>query len=442
MTRSQTLLLFGFGSLLLMMLALGTSATIFLRRAELENERIRMEDAARNRSLERLRSSIFLAGTHVRDYLLDQKDPPSPEHLIAFLAETRTLRQNLADCTRELALRDHVGAEEYIALLSEVFDWPRSLRIARRYSFAQEELLPRRLQMLAQADRLQNLSEQQSERNSRSVGILLATYRTELGVLLGVTVLVGILLAGTTLRRLLRLEAESTARLDAALRARAEMERLSTELVTAQETERQKISRDLHDEVGQNLYAALLTLGHLRSSVVNGEKEAAVTQLDRLSEITSQTASGVRDLALLLRPSMLDDLGLIPALKWLAKEATRNRPIPVEIIAEEFTEDLPEELRTCIYRVVQEAIHNAERHSHGRQIIVELRQSADGLDVGVADDGSGFDPSAESGVGLLGMQERVLRFGGTMKIDAAPGKGTRLQFHLPHIHEIRPLRTA
>ena len=440
-SRSQTLLLFGFGGLLLLMFALGGSATLFLRRAAMENERIRLEDADRNRSLERLRSSIFLAGTHVRDYLLDQNNPPSKAHLNGFLGEARTLRESLAKCRRGLPATSF-DSEGYLALLSDVFEWPETERVARRYSFAQTILLPRRLQLLAQADQLQTLSERQSEKNSQSVGTLLSTYRTELGILLALTVLLGIFLASTTLRRLLRLEAESNARLDTALRARSEMERLSAELVTAQETERQKISRDLHDEVGQKLYAALLTLGHLRSSVANGERDAAVLQMDKLSEITSQTAAGVRDLALLLRPSMLDDLGLIPALKWLAREATRTRPIPVEVVVDEFTEDLPEELRTCVYRVVQEAVHNAERHSHGRGILVELRQTAAGIDFVIADDGLGFDPVTESGLGLLGMQERVLRFGGTMNIEAAPGRGTRLRFHLPHSHEMSPLRTA
>ena len=112
-------------------------------------------------------------------------------------------------------------------------------------------------------------------------------------------------------------------------------------------------------------------------------------------------------MALLLRPSMLDDLGLVPALQWQAREVSKRSGIWVKVAAESVSEELPEEHKTCIYRIVQEALHNCVQHAGAHNVKVTVRQADAVCMLAIEDDGKGFDAQQEKGMGLLGMQERV-----------------------------------
>jgi signal transduction histidine kinase len=136
-------------------------------------------------------------------------------------------------------------------------------------------------------------------------------------------------------------------------------------------------------------------------------------------------------MALLLRPSMLDDFGLVPALNWQAKETTKRTGLRVQVSASDLAEDLPEEHKSCIYRIVQEALTNVARHAQARIVQISLRQDAEELVLSVQDDGSGFDAQRVRGLGLLGMEERVHHLGGVFSIDSRSGRGTLLTIHLP-----------
>jgi signal transduction histidine kinase len=132
-----------------------------------------------------------------------------------------------------------------------------------------------------------------------------------------------------------------------------------------------------------------------------------------------------------LRPSMLDDLGLIPALEWQAREVSRRSGIKVKVTAENVPDSLPDELRTCIYRVVQETLHNVSRHSGAKNALVSVQYMGDSLVLTVKDDGSGYDSEKTTGLGLLGMEERVKQLGGRLEIQSQPGQGTLLRATLP-----------
>jgi signal transduction histidine kinase len=136
-------------------------------------------------------------------------------------------------------------------------------------------------------------------------------------------------------------------------------------------------------------------------------------------------------MALLLRPSMLDDLGLIPALEWQAREVSRQGSAEVEVMAEDIPDNLPDAYRTCVYRLVQEALHNVSRHAGARQVKIEVRQTAGTLSVSIQDDGRGFDPAHTRGLGLLGMEERVKDLGGTLTVESHAGSGTVVHATLP-----------
>lgn len=128
---------------------------------------------------------------------------------------------------------------------------------------------------------------------------------------------------------------------------------------------------------------------------------------------------------------MLDDLGLVPALEWQARETTRQMGIAVDVKAEGDFSALSEQARTCVYRVAQEAITNACRHSGAHTIQLNVRCADSRVTLCVADDGRGFDPSRQRGLGLLGIEERARRLGATLRFDSQPGRGAKVLLDLP-----------
>jgi len=153
--------------------------------------------------------------------------------------------------------------------------------------------------------------------------------------------------------------------------------------------------------------------------------------LENLKSVAERTFQSVRNIALLLRPSMLDDLGLAAALEWQGREISRRSEIEVSVASESTPENLPDEYKICIYRLVQEALNNAVRHSGAKNAKVVVERRAKSILVQVTDDGHGFDPARSRGMGILGMEERVKRLGGTLTVESQPGKGAAVTAELP-----------
>jgi signal transduction histidine kinase len=128
---------------------------------------------------------------------------------------------------------------------------------------------------------------------------------------------------------------------------------------------------------------------------------------------------------------MLDDLGLVPALEWQARETSRRGDVEVDVQAAELTDDPPDQIKICIYRVVQEALQNAATHAHAKHAQVLLKREPHSIVVEISDDGAGFQPERTRGMGILGLEERVRQLGGTFFIQSARGKGTIVHAELP-----------
>ena len=237
-----------------------------------------------------------------------------------------------------------------------------------------------------------------------------------------------LVLAGTAY--IVRLERQTHGRYTELAQSRRELQQLSSRLVDAQETERRSISRELHDEVGQALGALLVDLGRLSAALSNDRPEVKA-QLESMKSVAERTFQAVRNIALLLRPSMLDDLGLVAALEWQGREVSRRSEIEVEIQSENVSDNLPDDYRVCIYRLVQEALSNAVRHSGAKNAKVFVRQSPANIIVQVSDDGKGFNSQRTRGLGLLGMEERVKRLGGKFTVESHPDHGATLTADLP-----------
>jgi signal transduction histidine kinase len=229
------------------------------------------------------------------------------------------------------------------------------------------------------------------------------------------------------------LQSEVRARLEENIEAKTSLRELSAKLLRAQEEERRAISRELHDEAGQSFSAILLETENL----LDTELGADLPRLESIRNLAQRGLAEARNMALLLRPSMLDDFGLVPALNWQAKETAKRTGLRVQVSAAELPQDLPEEHKTCIYRVVQEALNNVVKHAQASAVQVRLQREDGQIDLTVQDDGTGFDAERVRGLGLLGMEERVNHLGGVFTIDSQPGRGTVLSINLP-VAELAP----
>jgi signal transduction histidine kinase len=226
-----------------------------------------------------------------------------------------------------------------------------------------------------------------------------------------------------------RLDKVSEAERKRAEKAEQELRRLSNQLVRVQEEERKTISRELHDEVGQILTGLRMELGTL--SHYNPDEEFR-QRLESVKRLAEEALRSVRNLALLVRPSMLDDLGLEPALHWQAKEFSRRCGIPVSLNIEGKLDSLPEALRLCLYRAIQEAMTNCGKHADASRVTVVVKQDQTQVIASVHDDGRGFDSLLKThGLGLLGMTERVRALQGRMSVSSEPGSGTLIRLELP-----------
>jgi two-component system sensor histidine kinase UhpB len=200
----------------------------------------------------------------------------------------------------------------------------------------------------------------------------------------------------------------------------------------AQEEERRTISRELHDEVGQKLTAMRMELGALERLRTAGDSEFSVS-LAQVKELAEHSLRMIRDIATGLRPSVLDDLGLGAALQKQAREFSNLTGTPVSVtIAGEFM-GLGDRQRTYVYRIVQETLTNCAKHARARHITIHLLDHGEQIELTVADDGIGFDRGkvAHSGLGLVGIEERVRELGGVIGVQSAPNHGTTIRIAIP-----------
>ncbi len=436
--QTQRLLLIGFGGLLLLLALSGLNALSVLSHIQTSNEQIRQNYVNRDRILEELRSNLYLSGTYVRD-LLFEPDPNRADLHRTELSATRAKVQSLVAAYQAvLQEKDRVPFEQFKKELADYFDslqpsleWTPGQRKQLGYSFMQTSLLPRRNTLVRLADQIGQLNQEQMNSGNEQVQELFSKFRANLLLLVIASLVGGLLLAYGSIHRILKLERLSVQRLDESLQARRALQDLSARLVEVQETERRALSRELHDEVGQALSALLLALGNATAVLSSTDHSEAKSQLLDTRRLAEKTVAVVRDMCLLLRPSMLDDLGLVPALEWQAREVARTNSIRVTVQAESTFEELSDDHKTCIYRIVQEALRNVTRHARAKVVQVALKQDDTALHLTIKDDGLGFTPDREKGVGLLGMEERVKRLAGTFSVQSAPGSGTTVDVILP-----------
>ena len=434
---TRLVLLAGFGGLLALMAVGGFDAIRVLRQIETRNVQIRQTYLTRNRALEQIRGALYLSGTFVRDYLLDT-EPAGAEVQRVNLARLRgDIEASIDSYSRSLspqeenpvrALRAELAA--YWKVVDPILAWSPAERHRSGYAFIQAELLPRRATVLGIADKIAAVNEQELNGGDERLEETFGSFRRRLFAMLAATLSIGLLLAAVAASHILRLERQSALRYQQAANAQTELKELSARLVKAQEEERRAISRELHDEVGQSLSALLMELGNL-AAVAPRNLEPLQRHLESIRKLAESSVNVARNMSLLLRPSMLDDFGLVPALEWQAREISKRTGMAVSVEADTVSDDLPDDHNTCVYRVVQEALHNCARHADARTVRIRVRQANNRIVLSIQDDGRGFDARHVRGLGLVGMEERVNHLGGAFQVKSEPGKGTTLVAELP-----------
>jgi two-component system sensor histidine kinase UhpB len=213
-----------------------------------------------------------------------------------------------------------------------------------------------------------------------------------------------------------------------------EMQQLSRQILQAQEDERYRLARELHDEAAQALTSLLV---HLRLLERAHDPAEAQKRVQELRELTARALEDVRRVALDLRPTILDDLGLGPALEWRVDELNKHGGMQATVQVSGLDERLPNEMALALYRVAQESLSNASRHAQAEHVTVTLTRRPGQIVLQICDDGVGFDPSAppedadRHGLGLLGMRERMRMIGGELAINSGPGRGTQIRAQAP-----------
>lgn len=398
--------------------------------------------------LRRLRADVHLSGIYIRDYLLDTDREHAPEyreHLTDLRrshgATVQQLRAILprSDIPRIENLEERL--DDYWQAFEPLFDWTAGEKILNSARFLRREVLPRREAVLAITREIEELNDANLAAQRAEVKRRETAFHADLRLRLWRTLLLGAVVALLAVLRLRLLEAHSEEQRRAAEEAEREMRQLSQQLVAAQEEERKKLTRELHDHVGQMLTALRMEVGRADRARTSGDGAAAgaLTEAKRLIDTILRS---VRDLVMGLRPSMLDDFGLQPALEWHVRDFRRRYNIAVDLQIAGDLSTLPDQHRTCVYRIVQEALTNCARHAHATHAGIRVDYDQVSLFLTIDDDGVGFDASHPQGMGLLGIEERVRELRGTFTVGPRPGGGTRLAVTMPARTESELARIA
>ena len=435
--KIRRLLLIAFGWLLALLIGAGTDALLSVRRLDSASQEVSRRFTAHNRAIGTIVVSVRVYDDQLERFLLQeqiQESAPAPADITNKIAAVRTALLEFPpdrDPQEQLLLAAmQQQLQEQETSCAVVLAWRPDLRRQHAYQFIGQQLIPWRTRIFELSSEISSLDEYKLALENLAVAERFQSLESRLVWLVSLALFAGVLMSLTCGWYILRLERQARLRYQALARSRLDLESLSARLVEAQEEERRSISRELHDEVGQSLGALLVEVGQL-SKLVPPEDRVTQGQIAQIKSVAESTVKSIRDIALLLRPPMLDDLGLVPALEWQAREISRRSEMEVEVQSENVSEALGDETKVTIYRLVQEALNNAATHASAKNAKVTIAQNSDKITVEIADDGHGFDPERQRGMGILGMEERVRRLGGTLTIDSAPGKGSTVDAELP-----------
>jgi signal transduction histidine kinase len=415
------------------LLLLGASAGLLVYRLQSIQTEVSRLGTEEDAFLERITASersLYRLSILLRDTLLTEGD--AQESAIGELAKEVNLVAAMPiypPASAPLDFRQRLdpieaARQEYLSRARTVVAWSPEERRTRARRYLAADLAPVRARFSVAVGDMPGVVKTLREARSRTATDSLATIQHLIVQVLAGAAFLGLAITTAALWRFRQYESERDRQLKRLISAEEGLRALSQRLVETQEQERKSLSRELHDEVGQVLTALKVQLGQAAALAPNQHVSHAADLVERSLQTVRQMARG-------LRPAMLDDLGLGPALKWLARDVSKNVGLEVEVDLEGELAELDEPRRTCVYRVVQEALTNSVKHSQASKVRVVLHESPRELVLTVQDNGKGASPTKSEGIGLLGMRERIEEFGGEFAIVTAPGAGMLVRANLP-----------
>ncbi|HAX45153.1 MAG TPA: ATP-binding protein [Bryobacteraceae bacterium] len=432
-------LLAGFGTLIVLTAALGVTQA--RRASQIERELIAAQEgySATQALLAEVRVDLYRIGMDVRDYLLDRSADSSAEMRAQLEATRVQIEGNLQMLESRMPLEDRetlnrlkVEVSEYIDWMNPAIQWTQEEKLARSGNYVRTVLLTRRKSISDVASQVEAINTANLQRARQRLEASQADFQTWLRRLTAIVLVLSVLVAGLSTTWILRLEKKAELNQQRAVEAEKELRRLSQQLVKAQEDERRSLSRELHDEVGQQITALRVEIANLGRIPVE-ERETFSSHLKEAKGLAEQTMKTVRDLAMGLRPSILDDFGLGPAIEWQAREFSRRTGVPAHVEVNGSLNGLTEGDRTSLFRIVQEALTNITKHASASEIRIALTAGDQGVMLRVEDNGKGMDPqdARGRGLGLVGIEERAREMGAGFALQTQPGQGTALEISIP-----------
>jgi signal transduction histidine kinase len=437
-------LLLGFVAIFVMWLAWGYYLSLRLTTMERQSATIHERFSQGDEVLLTIAAQLLLGSVYVRDAFLDTR--PGAEHV--YRAEVQNARAQIdralgryvpdADATEERQHWARLQAEllEYWNATMPVLTSEPTRNPAEAMAVLNDQVIPRRRTIIEISEQLRTLKQDAFQREAATIALLYRDLRRQIWALTAVALALGVGVALGATRYAGALESHIRAQHVEDVARKRELERLSTQLVHAQEDERRAIARELHDEIGQALTAIKIEL-----SVAERRLETDGHGPDVLGEarsITDRALHAVRDVSQLLHPTMLDDLGLPNTLGWYLRGFARRTGIRADLTQDRMDVRMSPHVELGAYRIIQEALTNVAKHAHARTCRVFVQRLAHSLLLTVEDDGVGIDLTPRSapadthrGLGLVSIRERVSGLGGTFQMESIVGKGTRLTVEMP-----------
>jgi len=433
----------GFGTLVMLVGILGYSA--FRKAEQIQTDVSTIHESYRDRSsiLYDIQTETLISGILVRDYLLDPLPSAGAEHRKDLLELVASMDKHIVKLAAMMKQEEgykferlHHELNAYWDSLDPIFGWNATQKSTLSMSFLRKEIFPRRDAIISLTREIDELNMASFRREQQNITGTRYRLRSYLGKMFLFALCFSIVVAAVSFSQISKLENHRDEEQKRAELAEQELRRLSLKLVRTQEEERKSLSRELHDEIGQMITGLLMEIASLRRLRTAPEFEFT-KHLSEAKGLAEKTLLSLRNLAMGLRPSMLDDLGLGPALQWQAREFSRRSGIPATVQLDGNLDGIEERLRTCVYRLVQESLTNCARHAKASSIAISVSKNDNSLAITIQDDGVGFDANSmkHRGLGLVGMEERVHELGGSLVITSQPSMGTVVRAEIPTAKE-------
>lgn len=432
----------GFGLILGLWMFAWVQLSMKIGDAQQRAEAINTRYVKAQETLSNIRSRVLMASVAFRDALLD----PDPNNMANYRSQLErsytTLDQLLrayepvSDSLeeRQQFARLESEVDAYRSSMVDVLASDRNQWLVEARNFLSRRVTPRRDVIIAVSEGVQSLNRAGYVEQQSVIGAVYRSIQRDLWQLLGLALAVGVGIAILAIVYAGRLERRLRQQMSRDVELAHELQELSAKLVTAQEQERRHIARELHDEIGQALTAIKVELAYAQKSIegVHG----ATTVLQTARSITDGALHQVRDLSYLLHPAALDEFGLVSAVDEHIKSFSKRHGVAIELSHSSMDSRLAPETEAAAYRIIQEALNNVAKHANATEAKVYLARQPEALRLVIEDNGVGFDAFARRtpdrrGLGLIGIRERASHLNGTVLIDSAHGRGTRVVVELP-----------